>query len=132
MFFSADGDLVFRSLDEKTNELVRIKKDGKEREQITKLRVLEKFVVSPDGEGVLVSSPGTQADTGPTILAVPVRGGAPKKICYLVCWGGWSSDGKFFYVGTPAGKTLLIPVPRENRCRICSLPESMWLAARLG
>jgi DNA-binding winged helix-turn-helix (wHTH) protein/Tol biopolymer transport system component len=116
--FGADGDLVFRSLEEKTNGLLRIRKDGKERERITKLPVLEKSAVSPDGEWVLVGSPGTAADTGPTILAVPIRGGAPKKICYLVCWGGWSSDGKFFYVGTPAGKTLLIPVPTGK-----SLPD---------
>jgi DNA-binding winged helix-turn-helix (wHTH) protein/Tol biopolymer transport system component len=116
--FGADGGIIFRSLDEKTNGLIRIKKDGKDREQITKLPVLEKSAVSPDGEWVLVGSPGTQADTGPTILAVPIRGGAARKICYLVCWGGWSSDGKFFYVGTPAGKTLLIPVPAGK-----SLPD---------
>jgi DNA-binding winged helix-turn-helix (wHTH) protein/Tol biopolymer transport system component len=116
--FGAAGDLVFRSLDEKANGLVRMKKDGKERQQITKLPMLEKSYVSPDGEWVLVGSPGAKADTGPTMLAVPVHGGAPKKICYLVCWGGWSSDGKFFYVGTPAGKTLLIPVPAGK-----SLPD---------
>ena len=116
--FGANGDLIFRSLDENANGLFRIKKSGKEREQITKLPVLEKSSVSPDGEWVLVGSPGTEADSGPTILAVPVRGGAPKKICYLVCWGGWSSDGKFFSVGTPAGKTLLIPVPAGK-----SLPD---------
>jgi len=41
----ADEDLIFRSLDEKTNGLVRIKKDGRERVQITRLPVLEKSAV---------------------------------------------------------------------------------------
>ena len=45
------------------------------------------------------------------MLAVPIRGGAPQKICYLVCWSGWSPDGRFFYVGIPGGKAFLIPVP---------------------
>ena len=52
--FGANGDLIFRSLDENANGLFRIKKSGKEREQITKLPVLEKSSVSPDGEWVLV------------------------------------------------------------------------------
>ena len=52
--FGADGDLIFRSLEEKTNWLVRIKKDGRERERITTTPLLEKFAVSPDGERVIV------------------------------------------------------------------------------
>src|ERR1700730_9037297 len=52
--FGADGNLVFRSLEEKTNVLVRIKKDGRERERITTTPLLAKFAVSPDGEWVIV------------------------------------------------------------------------------
>ena len=109
--FGADRDLIFRSLEEKTNGLVRIKKDGRVRDRITTLPVLEKLTVSPDGNWVLIFSPGTKADIGPAMLAVPIRGGAPQKICYLVCWSGWSPDGRFFYVGIPGGKAFLIPVP---------------------
>ena len=98
--FGADGDLVFRSLEEKTNWLVRIKKDGRERERITTTPVLEKFGVSPDGEWVIILSPGAGEDAGPAMLAVPIHGGAPKKICVPDCSSGWSSDGRFFYVGT--------------------------------
>jgi serine/threonine protein kinase len=123
--FGADGDLVFRSLEEKTNWLVRIKKDGKERERITTAPVLEKFGVSPDGEFVIILSPGAGEDAVPAMLAVPIHGGAPKKICVPDCSSGWSSDGRFFYVARVAkesanspGKTLAIPVPAGK-----SLPD---------
>ena len=90
--------------------------------------VLEKYGVSPDGEWVLIGSPGAGVDTVPATLAVPIRGsGPPRKICAPSCQAGWSSDGKFFYVsldpsamtspGNP-GKVLAIPVPTGK-----SLPE---------
>jgi hypothetical protein len=57
-------------------------------------------------------------------LTIPIHGGAPKIICYT-CSATWSTDGKFFYVGsnqsalaTSAGKTLAIPVPAGR-----SLPD---------
>ena len=127
--FAADGHLVFRSLEEQTNALVRIKKDGSEREQITTPPVLDKSGVSPDGEWVLIGSPGAGVDAVTATFAVPIHdGGRPKKICAPSCQAGWSSDGKFFYVsmdlsaaasspGTP-GKTLAIPVPAGT-----SLPD---------
>jgi Tol biopolymer transport system component len=87
--FGADGDLIFRSLEEKTNWLVRMKKDGREQERITTTPVMEKFAVSPDGEWVIVFSP----ETGGVLLAVPIHGGAPKKICVSDCFSRWSSDG---------------------------------------
>ena len=124
MSFAADGDLVFRSLEETTNLLVRIKKDGTGRERITTVPVLDKYGVSPDGEWVSILSPATGQDalTAAT-LAVPIRGGAPMKICAPGCEAGWSSDGKFLYVWIRAsamssGKTLAIPVPAGK-----SLPD---------
>jgi hypothetical protein len=99
------------------------------REQITAAPVLDKGGVSPDGEWVLISSPGAGVAAVPATLAVPIRGsGPPRKICAPACQAGWSSDGKFFYVsmdqaavatspGNP-GKVLAIPVPAGK-----SLPE---------
>ena len=121
--FGADGDLIFRSLEEKTNWLVRIKKDGSERERITTVPVLDKFGVSPDGEWVIVFSTGAGEDAVPAVLAVPIHGGAPRKICVPDCSAGWSSDGRFFYVAAKMsanspGKTLAIPVPAGK-----SLPD---------
>ena len=117
--FGADGDLVFRSLEGNTNWLVRIKKDGSGKERITTAPVLDKFGVSPDGKWAIVFSPGAGENAAPAVLAVPVYGGAPRKLCFPDCWASWSSDGAFFYVESLAnastnyqGKTLAIPVPK--------------------
>ena len=116
--FGANGDLVFRSLEEKTNGLVRIKEDGSGRVRITTAPILEKFGVSPDGEWVIVLSPVAGENLSSAVLAVPTRGGAHRKICVGDCLSGWSSDGKFFFVAISGGKTLVIPVPAGK-----SLPD---------
>jgi len=108
--FGANGVLVFRSLEEKTNGLVRIKEDGSGRERITTAPILEKFGVSPDGEWVIVLSPGAGENLSSAVLAVPTRGGPPRKICVGDCLSGWSSNGRFFFVAISGGKTLVIPV----------------------
>ncbi len=121
--FAAAGELIFRSLGE-NNALVRIKTDGTGRERIPTAPVLEKRGVSPDGEWTIIVAPGTGKDAVLATLAIPIHGGAPRIICY-VCSATWSTDGKFFYVGSnqsalpaSAGKTLAIPVPAGK-----SLPD---------
>jgi serine/threonine protein kinase len=119
--FGAAGELIFRSLGE-NNALVRINTDGTGRERIPTVSMLEKGDVSPDGEWVIIRAPGAGKDAVLATLAVPIHGGVPRIICY-VCSAVWSTDGKFFYVGsnasaTSAGKTLAIPVPAGK-----SLPD---------
>jgi Tol biopolymer transport system component len=115
--FAADRELVFRSLEEHANTLVRIKKDGSGREQITTALVLNKYGVSPDGEWAIVFSPGTDKDGAPETVAIPVHGGAPRRIGGPNDAGAWSSNGRVFYL-TLDEQTLAIPVPPGK-----SLPE---------
>jgi hypothetical protein len=115
--FGADGDIIFRSLDEKAGGLVRIRKNGGQQDRIVDLPIL-KIGVSPDGKWVIVFSFGA-GEVNPSMLAVPTHGGAAKKICTTWCWPGWSSDGRFFYVALPPGQTtFVIPVPAGK-----SLPD---------
>jgi dipeptidyl aminopeptidase/acylaminoacyl peptidase len=132
--FGAEGELVFRSLDDRArNVLGRIRTDGSNRERLTSIPILDKFGVSPDGRWAIVYSPGD--DKGdPGTMAVPLRGGSPQRICPS-CPAVWSDDGRFFYVaieqssfwspraswalaGSSSGKTLAIPVPAGR-----SLPD---------
>jgi serine/threonine protein kinase len=107
--FGADGDLVFRSREDRTNVLARVKKNGSMPERIHE-PILDKFAASPDGEWVLVHSIDSN-------VAVPTHGGTPKKICLSSCMGAWSADGRLFYVMfdrdtlSTAGKTLVISLP---------------------
>ncbi|HXD20434.1 MAG TPA: protein kinase [Vicinamibacterales bacterium] len=108
--FGAGGDVIFRALQGTGNLLARIRKDGTEQERLTNAHILDKFGTSPDGEWVIAVS----VDAGElATLAVPVHGGASRRICAAACSAGWSSDGRFFYVA-PAwgpGRTFAIPVP---------------------
>jgi hypothetical protein len=126
--FGAEGELIFRSLEEKTNWLVRIQKDGTGRERVTTAPILDKGAVSPGGAWVIAFSPGSgneasRADRA--LYAVPSDGRALRRICSSLCSAAWSSDGKFFYVSiavsasaTSPGRTIVIPVPAGK-----SLPD---------
>jgi serine/threonine protein kinase len=116
--FGVNGDLVFRSLDEKMDTLVRIRKDGSRREPLTTVPILEKGSVSPDGEWVT-------AINASGLISVPLQLGAIRRICPSPCRAVWSSDGRFFYVAidpnssaAAPGMTLAIPVPAGK-----SLPD---------
>jgi dipeptidyl aminopeptidase/acylaminoacyl peptidase len=116
--FGADGDLVFRALEGTRNSLIRIKKDGSGRERISTPPILQKSGISPDGEWAIVFALGLGEGAVPATLAVPMHGGAARKICAEICRAVWSSDGKHFYVAsnrnaspTSLAKTLVIPVP---------------------
>jgi serine/threonine protein kinase len=96
--FGADNDLIFRSLEDKTNALVRIGKDGSGRRRVLETPILNKFGVSPNGTWTAVLAPG-QGDTSRFVtLAVPLGGGAPVPICNG-CAVQWSPDGRRLYVG---------------------------------
>jgi hypothetical protein len=124
--FGGDGELVFRSLEGDSTFPVRIKKDGSGREPVTIVPILEKMGVSPDGRWVVAFSSGSTANSlVGGILALPLHGGAPKKLCSGDCRVFWSNDGRFLYVdrtamasGPFAGKTVAIPIPAGQ-----SLPD---------
>ena len=118
--FGADGELVFRSLEGATTFPVRIKKDGSGREPVTTVPILDKGAVSPDGNWVIAFALATSTnalDGG--ILAIPLHGGPPKKLCAgSDCRAVWSNDGRFLYLdmtavgsGPFAGKSVAIPIP---------------------
>jgi serine/threonine protein kinase/Tol biopolymer transport system component len=121
--FGTDGDLLFRSLEEKTNSLARIKKNGSGRKRIEAVPIVYKTGVSPDGAWAIVVAAGAGEHSQPQTLAVPVNGGNPQKICSPSCPAVWSADGRFLYLArgatvTSLGMTIAIPVPAGK-----SLPD---------
>ena len=115
--FAARGELLVRTLGDKSNSLERVKKDGSGRERIGNYLVLDKLRASPDGEwiGLFVATGGEAG--GIETLVVPVYGGAPIRICPLLCPFGWSTDGRLFHVTigqlpapSSVGRTLIVPV----------------------
>jgi serine/threonine protein kinase/Tol biopolymer transport system component len=109
--FGADGDLIFRLLEEKRNFLARIKKDGSGLARITDRPINDKFGVSPDGDWAIVGAPAESEDVWAGTIALPLHGGAARKLC-AYCPAGWSSDGKYVVMvlgSSPGAKGLLIP-----------------------
>ena len=108
--FGAPGELIFRSL-AKGNALARIKADGTGFEQVQTVSFLDKGEVSPDGGWVIIHAPATRGRPVVETVAVPLRGGVPRKLCDT-CRADWSPDGKTFYLSaTLDPRTLAIPVP---------------------
>jgi hypothetical protein len=113
--FGANGEVVFRLLDEHVNYLGRVSKDGSGRQRLSSIAVIEKLDVSPDGEWVLAGATAEARDGSNRMVAIPLHGGVAQTICDERCRPRWSADGRTFYVdvftGAMRGKTVAIPVP---------------------
>ena len=123
--FGRDAQVVFQFTDGKANYIGRISKDGSDRSKVVPYPIFDLHTISPDRRWIVVGL--VSPDSG-TVAAVPIDGGAPRRICEGYCPAAWAPDGKFFYVGverrsgSSPGKTLAIPVqPGESLPR---LPDS--------
>jgi eukaryotic-like serine/threonine-protein kinase len=113
--FGANGEVVFRQLDERVNYLARVNQDGSGRQRISSIAVIDKQGVSPDGEWVMAGAAEEGKDASRHVLAIPIHGGVAQRVCEERCIARWSDDGRTFYVdistGAMRGKTVAIPVP---------------------
>lgn len=118
--FGPKGQVLFRYADGKDYYLAKMALDGSGRTKIYPSPILDFFGTSPDRRFAILSAPLRMpkvSGQGP-VMAVPVEGGAARNICDNLCLVRWSPDGKYFYLvatpsslTTPAGRTLMIPVP---------------------
>jgi serine/threonine protein kinase len=111
----AGSDLIFRSLENTTNFLSRIRKDGSERRRVMDTPVLAVRDVSPDGKWVMVGAPGSGAAATPGTLLVSLENGTSRRFC-AECRAIWAPDGRWLYVslipipGTDATNRMVIPL----------------------
>jgi Tol biopolymer transport system component len=115
--FGPDGTLIFRQRDGNANYLYRVKKDGSGRERLSSAPILNKSGVSPDGEWVIVNRTQTGEDAatgsaGIETMAIPVRGGAPRKLCNYNCMPNtkWTPDNRWMSLALERGRVLVLPV----------------------
>jgi hypothetical protein len=95
--FAAPEEVVFRSLEGSANTLVRASVDGSAPQRLDTLTVHSKGGVSPDGQWVIVMSPGVAHQSSVT-RAVPLGGGPSTTVCVGYCSITWSPDGRVLYV----------------------------------
>ncbi len=118
--FGASGDIFFRALGASGEGIYRMKEDGSERQRVRPDAAGFLTSVSPDGDWIAVRSfavSGEQASGSLPILAYPIRGGPPEKICDGCRAVNWAADGKFLYVSfsgmgsyRETGTTFALPI----------------------
>jgi Tol biopolymer transport system component/DNA-binding winged helix-turn-helix (wHTH) protein len=111
--FGAEGEILFRFLDEKVNYLFRVRRDGSHAERVLAAPILNFLSVAPDGAFVTVFS--GEGDDAETVL-IDVRTGTRKRIGSGLRTSRWSIDGRYFYIAVSetglhsSGSTLAIPL----------------------
>ncbi len=119
--FGVRGQILFEQTEGNSNYLEQMSPDGARRSKVFPYPIVEFQGVSPSGRWVMAALPRTPEANLPAVAAIPLDGGAPRRICASYCFPRWSTDGKFLFVPveepsrTSAGRILAIPVgPRES------------------
>jgi DNA-binding winged helix-turn-helix (wHTH) protein len=125
--FGPHGEILFQKTEGDLNYLEQINPDGSHDSRTLPYPVEEFEGASPSGRWVAVAVPSAQAKDLPKIMAVPLDGGTPRRICSVFCVARWSSDGRSLVVPVEdtsrnsAGRSLVIPVGAGDS--LTSLPK---------
>lgn len=121
--FGQQGQILFQHAEGNANYLEKIDLNGSDRSKVLPYPIDDFQSVSPSRRWVVVAVPKGSKELAP-ITAIPLDGGAPRRICAGYCFPRWSTGGKFLFVPvveasrTSPGRALAIPLgPGE------SLPE---------
>jgi DNA-binding winged helix-turn-helix (wHTH) protein/Tol biopolymer transport system component len=119
--FGAGGEILFLQMEGDANYLEQMSMDGSHRAKAIPDPILDLQSVSPGGRWVITSVPAISGKSFPAIEAIPLDGGAVRRICAGFCKPRWSTDGKYLFVPveepsrTVAGRSLAIPLgPGES------------------
>jgi eukaryotic-like serine/threonine-protein kinase len=119
--FTSNGDLFFRGSNGASHYLYRIRQGASGSEKVTQEAIVEPQSVSPDGRWAVAQPELHESEVSRGVVAYPVDGGAPLRICRTLCFVSWSLDGKSIYIHLPGtsqvddfGKTFVIPTKSGN------------------
>jgi hypothetical protein len=120
--FGPQGQILFRLAEGNANYLERMNQDGSGRSKVLPYPIIEVQGISPGRKWLMVVAPYPENNSvEPMVVAIPLDGGAPRRICASYCFPVWSSSGQFLVVPvqpsspTTAGRSLVIPVgPGES------------------
>jgi DNA-binding winged helix-turn-helix (wHTH) protein/Tol biopolymer transport system component len=119
--FGASGRIIFLETEGNANYLEQMNQDGSNRSKVVPYSIDEFQSISPGRRWVTAVVPKAPGGNGPAVMAIPVDGGVPRRICASYCFPQWSTNGKFLFVQveqpsrTSPGRSLAIPVgPGES------------------
>jgi eukaryotic-like serine/threonine-protein kinase len=101
--FTPDGNLVFMSREGDESFLYWMKADGSERRKIYAPPVIQLETISPDGRWAVVQAAIENEDVPRGILAIPLEGGTPVRICTGLCVVRWPRDGESMFLSVIGG-----------------------------
>jgi DNA-binding winged helix-turn-helix (wHTH) protein len=114
--FGGRGQILFQRAEGAANYLEQIDLDGSHLSKTFPFPILDFQNVSPGRKWVLADLPKTQGSSTPALMAIPLDGGRPRRVCAGYCTPAWSTDGRFLFVPvelasrTSAGRSLAIPL----------------------
>jgi hypothetical protein len=123
--FGPRGQILFRLAEGNANYLEQMNQDGSERSRVVPYPIIEVQGISPGRRWLMAIASYPESNSViPMVVAIPLDGGPPRRICASYCVPAWSSSGKFLFVPVEAsspsspGRSLAIPVGPEE-----SLPQ---------
>jgi len=114
--FGAHGQILFQQAEANTNYLERMNPDGSHRSRVLPYPLVDFQGVSPSRNWITASVPRTTQNDLASVMAIPLDGGTPRRICAGYCIARWSTDGRFLFVTVEApsrtspGRSLAIPL----------------------
>ncbi len=123
--FLPGGEILFRRLEGKVNYLYRSKLDGSSSRRAFPDPIFGFSSTSPDGNwaaGVIATD---DPENPAVIAALPLNGGAPRRLCSVGCLVSWSSGGKYLQLWTfGMGKLVSAVLPIPPGKQLPPLPSS--------
>jgi WD40 repeat protein len=111
--FLPDGDLLFRTIEGEVNFLERMHPDGTGRRKVSPLHIFDLLAQSPNGKWAVVGARGASDEHAASIVAVPIEGGDPVRVCSSFCIPDWNVRGDImlmqFFVSTDQNTYVLRP-----------------------
>ena len=113
--FGPDGEILFRFAEGRFNYLGRMNRDGSARRKVVPYPISTIQSASPARNWVMAIAPLLDNSTV-AVMAIPVHGGNPVRICEIYCRTAWSTSGRFLFVSVEEpslsnpGRALAIPV----------------------
>ncbi|MGB8478433.1 MAG: winged helix-turn-helix domain-containing protein [Acidobacteriaceae bacterium] len=119
--FGPNGQIVFERTEGNANYLEQVRPDGSGLSKVVPYSIVEIQSISPSRRWLMAAVPAPPGADAPAIMAIPLDGGPPRRLCASYCIATWSSSGKFMFISVEAssrtspGRSLAIPVgPGES------------------
>ncbi len=115
--FGPQGKILFRLSEGNSNYLEQVNPDGSGRSRAVPYPIIEVQGISPGRKWLMALVPFPDGNSiVPRVMAIPLDGGPPRRICASYCEPVWSPNGKFLFVPVQAsspstpGRILALPV----------------------